>query len=83
MEESGTKNEPRMDPYADIRPNESLCTEFTRYMESKGMEYYCDFQKKDIGAFSTDMGTHTTPPLPHYPSRLLFSLLTRNNHNYR
>ncbi|RAH61390.1 amidohydrolase [Aspergillus piperis CBS 112811] len=47
---------PAMDPYADIRPNESLCTEFTRYMGSKGMDYYCDLQKKDIGAFSTDMG---------------------------
>lgn len=51
-----------MDPYADIRPNESLCTEFTRYMGSKGLDYYCDLQKKDIGAFSTDMGMHTTPP---------------------
>ncbi|CAK39975.1 hypothetical protein M747DRAFT_285208 [Aspergillus niger ATCC 13496] len=45
-----------MDPYADIRPNEGLCEEFTRYMGSKGMKYYCDLQKKDIGAFSTDMG---------------------------
>ncbi|OJJ73492.1 hypothetical protein ASPBRDRAFT_41176 [Aspergillus brasiliensis CBS 101740] len=45
-----------MDPYADIRPNESLCTEFTRYMVSKGKEYYCDLRKKDIGSFSTDMG---------------------------
>ncbi|KAL4997482.1 hypothetical protein BDV10DRAFT_201782 [Aspergillus recurvatus] len=47
---------PAMDPYADIRPNESLCSEFTRYMGSQGRNYYCDFQQKDVGAFSTDMG---------------------------
>lgn len=62
-----------MDPYADIRPNESLCTEFTRYMGSKGMNYYCDLQKKDIGAFSTDMGMHKTNPPPiHYITKHLY-----------
>lgn len=67
-----------MDPYADIRPNEGLCEEFTRYMGSKGMKYYCDLQKKDIGAFSTDMGKCTQPRLSQYHH--VFSLLTRNNY---
>ncbi|OJJ51393.1 hypothetical protein ASPZODRAFT_12220 [Penicilliopsis zonata CBS 506.65] len=45
-----------MDPYADIRPNESLAQEFARYMGSCGREYLCDLQNKDVGLFSTDMG---------------------------
>ncbi|KAJ5116665.1 amidohydrolase [Penicillium angulare] len=47
---------PAMVPYAEIRPNESLCTEFAQYMSSKGMEYHCDLQRKGIAPFSTDMG---------------------------
>ncbi|KAJ5261326.1 hypothetical protein N7478_011921 [Penicillium angulare] len=45
-----------MVPYAEIRPNETLCTEFARYMSSKGMEYHCDLLKKDLASFSTEMG---------------------------
>ncbi|OQE14789.1 hypothetical protein PENFLA_c035G06733 [Penicillium flavigenum] len=45
-----------MEPYADIRPNESICVEFQRYMNSCGREFVCDLQHKDINAFSTDMG---------------------------
>lgn len=45
-----------MDAYADMRPNESLGSEFTRYMGTIGREYYCDLQLKEVGTFSTDMG---------------------------
>lgn len=48
-----------MDAYADMRPNESLGAEFTRYMGTLGREYYCDLQLKDVGTFSTDMGRKT------------------------
>ncbi|RJE24512.1 amidohydrolase [Aspergillus sclerotialis] len=51
-----------MDPYADIRPNESLCLEFSRSMNSLGQNFICDLQSKVVSAFSTDMGK---PYQPH------------------
>lgn len=56
---SSKANMSSMDAYADMRPNESLGAEFTRYMGTLGREYYCDLQLKDVGTFSTDMGRKT------------------------
>ncbi|ETS85116.1 hypothetical protein PFICI_03141 [Pestalotiopsis fici W106-1] len=42
--------------YADLRPNETLCTEFTEEMRRVGKTYYCDLGKKDVGGYGTDMG---------------------------
>ena len=52
-----------MDPYTDIRPNESLCLEFSRSMNDLGQNFICDLQNKAVDAFSTDMGK---PYQPHY-----------------
>ncbi|KAH6688332.1 amidohydrolase [Plectosphaerella plurivora] len=46
-----------MDPYADLRPNESLCAKFAETMEADfGREYYCDLSSRHFGGYGTDMG---------------------------
>jgi hypothetical protein len=47
----------RMEPYADLRPNEALCSHFADIMkESFDQNYYCDLRSRDEGGYSTDMG---------------------------
>ncbi|KAJ5365463.1 hypothetical protein N7517_008349 [Penicillium concentricum] len=45
-----------METYKEIRPNEALCTEFSRYMKGLGQDFVCDLQRRYLSAFSTDMG---------------------------
>ncbi|KAF7555667.1 hypothetical protein G7Z17_g1963 [Cylindrodendrum hubeiense] len=46
-----------MEPYADLRPNEALCSTFTEVMSTNfNKEYYCDLKNKDLGGYGTDMG---------------------------
>ncbi|KAH6991401.1 amidohydrolase [Ilyonectria sp. MPI-CAGE-AT-0026] len=46
-----------MEPYADLRPNESLCSNFAEAMATNfKKEYYCDLRSRDRGGYGTDMG---------------------------
>lgn len=47
----------RMEPYADLRPNKSLCSAFSESMEKVGEQFSCNLDQKVIGGYSTDMGT--------------------------
>ncbi|KGO61226.1 Amidohydrolase [Penicillium expansum] len=52
-----------MDVYADLRSNETLCTEFTSAMSEFGVLYHNDITNKTAASFSTDMGnvSHVVP----------------------
>ncbi|KAH7156028.1 metal-dependent amidase/aminoacylase/carboxypeptidase [Dactylonectria macrodidyma] len=46
-----------MDPYADLRPNEALCSSFADIMASEfDKRYYCDLSRRERGGYGTDMG---------------------------
>ncbi|WYZ42286.1 hypothetical protein EsH8_V_001181 [Colletotrichum jinshuiense] len=46
-----------MDAYAELRPNEALCADFSETMARVfGKEFYCDLKERDFGGFGTDMG---------------------------
>ncbi|KAJ8106832.1 hypothetical protein OPT61_g9280 [Boeremia exigua] len=45
-----------MEAYADLRPNETLCVEFTQAMRHLGSELICDLARKDVKGYGTDMG---------------------------
>lgn len=47
-----------MEPYADIRPNEALCEEFSRQMRLSDKQYLCDLRSRYYCSFGTDMGTY-------------------------
>ncbi|KAH7122068.1 metal-dependent amidase/aminoacylase/carboxypeptidase [Dactylonectria estremocensis] len=46
-----------MDPYADLRPNEALCSSFAGTMATEfDKKYYCDLSRRERGGYGTDMG---------------------------
>ncbi|KAH6892575.1 metal-dependent amidase/aminoacylase/carboxypeptidase [Thelonectria olida] len=46
-----------MEPYAELRPNEALCSDFADTMrETFDQKYYCDLRSREEGGYSTDMG---------------------------
>ncbi len=45
-----------MKPYAELRPNEALCTHFTTTMATFSRNFHCDLKSKDVGGYGTDMG---------------------------
>lgn len=47
-----------MDVYADLRSNETLCTEFTSAMSELGVLYHNDITNKTPASFGTDMGMY-------------------------
>ncbi len=42
--------------YKDLRPNKSICAEFTQAMAKLGLEFVCDLNNIAVGGGSTDMG---------------------------
>ncbi|KFZ10557.1 hypothetical protein V502_08054 [Pseudogymnoascus sp. VKM F-4520 (FW-2644)] len=52
-----------MDVYADLRSNETLCTEFTSAMSELGELYHNDITNNTTASFGTDMGnvSHVVP----------------------
>lgn len=49
-----------MATYAELRPNETLCAEFTQAMRQLGTEFSCDLKHKDVKGYGTDMGKPAT-----------------------
>ncbi|RDW87804.1 hypothetical protein BP5796_03498 [Coleophoma crateriformis] len=46
-------------PYAEIRPNETICEEFTHAMATLGSRFNCDLGNVEVGGYGTDMGNVT------------------------
>ncbi|GAB7333649.1 hypothetical protein MBLNU13_g05207t1 [Cladosporium sp. NU13] len=70
-----------MEAYADIRPNETLCVEFTKAMQELNTRLLCDLDRKDVKGYATDMGNvsyecpsiHPTFIIPTDPGHTIHS----------
>ena len=49
-------------PYAELRPNKTLCAEFTRSMDELGEHFTCEFSNIARGSWGTDMGMDCSSP---------------------
>jgi hypothetical protein len=45
-----------MAPYAELRPNETICDTFTKAMQQLGSQFICDLGSKAQAGYGTDMG---------------------------